>query len=257
MTAAKKSRLDQLLVQRGLLESRSKARDVILLGGVTVDGTPAAKPGQMVAEGAAINLTARPSPYVSRAGLKLAHALDHFGIDPAGLTALDVGASTGGFTDVLLKRGATHVVAVDVGHGQLHENLRGDPRVTVHERLNARDLSIEHVAQAPDLIVCDVSFISLKLALPAALALAKPTAVLIALIKPQFEVGRKNLGKGGIVRDPSLHSGVCDDICVWLEQEMEWSVTGAAPSPVEGSDGNREFLVCARRSADLAPADEA
>ena len=240
-----------------MFESRSKARDAILQGGVTVDGTPAAKPGRMIAENAAIHLTDAPSPFVSRAGLKLAHALYHFGIDPAGLTALDVGASTGGFTDVLLKRDATHVVAVDVGHGQLHESLRGDPRVTVHEHLNARDLSAEHVPRALDLIVCDVSFISLKLALPAALSIAKPETVLIALIKPQFEVGRKNLGKGGIVRDPSLHSGVCDDICTWLEQEMGWSVTGVAPSPVEGSDGNCEFLVCARRSTHLAPADEA
>ena len=246
MSAAKKGRLDQLLVDRGMVESRSKARDAILQGGVTVDGTQAAKPGQMIADTAVVNLTADPSPYVSRAGLKLAHALDHFGIDPSGGFALDVGASTGGFTDVLLKRGASHVVAVDVGHGQLHESLARDPRVTVHERLNARDLAAEHVPQVPDLIVCDVSFISLKLALPPALSLAKPGTILIALIKPQFEVGRQNLGKGGIVRDPSLHSRVCDDICMWLEQEMGWTVTGQAPSPVEGSDGNREFLVCAR-----------
>lgn len=246
MGAAKRARLDQLLVERGMVESRSKARDAILQGGVTVNGSPAAKPGQMVAETAIVHLIADPSPYVSRAGLKLAHALDRFGIDPSGWTALDVGASTGGFTDVLLKRGAAHVAAVDVGHGQLHDSLMRDPRVTVHERLNARDLATEHLPRQLDLIVCDVSFISLKLALPAALSLAKPGTILIALIKPQFEVGRKNLGKGGIVRDPSLHSRVCDDICMWLEQEMGWTVTGQAPSPVEGSDGNREFLVCAR-----------
>ncbi len=257
MTAAKRARLDQFLVERGMFESRSKARDAILRGGVAVNGKPAAKPGQMVAENAEIHLTADPSPYVSRAGLKLAHALDHFGIDPTGLSTLDIGASTGGFTDVLLKRDAAHVVAVDVGHGQLHNILRADPRVTVLEHLNVRGLTAEHLPQPPGLVVCDVSFISLKLALPSALSLASTEATLITLIKPQFEVGRKNLGKGGIVRDPTLHSGVCDDICTWLEQEMGWSVTGVTASPVEGSDGNREFLVCARRSTDIAPADEA
>ncbi len=245
--SGKRRRLDVLLVEHGLLPNRSRARDTIVQGNVTVDGSIATKPGQLVNPHAAIQLTAEASPYVSRAGLKLEHALDRFGINPSGLTTLDIGASTGGFTDVLLKRGAAHVVAVDVGHGQLHGSLRDDARVTVHEHLNARDLTADHVPQPPDLIVCDVSFISLKLALPAALALARPGAGLVALIKPQFEVGRKNLGKGGIVRDPSLHSAVCDDICIWLEQDMAWTVTGLAPSPVEGSDGNREFLVCARR----------
>jgi 23S rRNA (cytidine1920-2'-O)/16S rRNA (cytidine1409-2'-O)-methyltransferase len=183
---------------------------------------------------------------VSRGGLKLAHALDRFAIDPLGLVALDLGASTGGFTDVLLRRGAARVVAVDVGHGQLHESLRQDERVTVFEKLNARDLTMEHVAVMPDLIVADMSFISLKVALPAALDLAAPGARLVALIKPQFEVGRERVGKGGVVRDPALHDEVCREIAAWLGARG-WRVLGVTPSPVAGQDGNREFLIGAVR----------
>ena len=240
-------RLDLLLVERGLLPNRSKARDAILQGSVIVGGVLATKPGQPVSADARIKLAAEPCPYVSRAGLKLAHALEHFDVDPKDLAALDIGASTGGFTDVLLRHGAAHVTTVDVGHGQLHESLRNDPRVTVCERLNARDLTAEHLATPPGLVVCDASFISLKLVLPPALALAAPDARLIALIKPQFEVGRAHIGKGGIVRDASQHEATCDDIRSWLEDAMHWDVLGVTPSPIEGSDGNREFLIAARR----------
>ncbi len=240
-------RLDQALVARGMVSNRSKARDAVLQGIVTVNGAAASKPGQLVNPDATIQLSEPVSPYVSRAGLKLAHALNHFSIDPSRCNALDVGASTGGFTDVLLQRGAAHVTAIDVGHGQLDDRFRRNPRVSVHERLNCRDLAAQHLKTRPDLIVCDVSFISLKVALPAALALSAPDATLIALIKPQFEVGRKALGKGGIVRDPSLHKSACDAICAWIEDQPDWRVAGLTPSPVEGSDGNLEFLVCAQK----------
>jgi 23S rRNA (cytidine1920-2'-O)/16S rRNA (cytidine1409-2'-O)-methyltransferase len=255
MTMGRK-RLDQLIVERSILPNRSKARDAILRGAVTVGGTSATKPGQLVADDIEIVFDADPA-YASRAGLKLAHALDHFQIEPSGYICLDIGASTGGFTDVLLQRGATRVTAIDVGHRQLHETLRRDPRVTVIEGLNARDLTAEHIPQPPDLIVCDVSFISLKLALPAALALAASEAGLVALIKPQFEVGRQNLGKGGIVRDPTLHLEVCDDITAWLEQHSGWSLSGVVPSPLQGSGGNREFLLCARCQTDASALNEA
>jgi 23S rRNA (cytidine1920-2'-O)/16S rRNA (cytidine1409-2'-O)-methyltransferase len=184
---------------------------------------------------------------VSRGGLKLAHGLDHFGIDPAGMVALDVGASTGGFTDVLLRRGAVRVYAVDVGHGQLDWRLRNDPRVVVLEQINARHLSREHVPEPVDLVVTDVSFISLELALPTALALARPGASLIALIKPQFEVGKGQVGKGGVVRDPALHQAVCARIARWLGEEQGWRVLGVSESPITGPKGNREFLIGARR----------
>jgi len=187
-------------------------------------------------------------PYVSRGGLKLAHGLDHFAIDPAGCTALDLGASTGGFTDVLLRRGAARVYAVDVGYGQLDWRLRNDPRVEVRERTNARRLAAADVPEPVDLVVADTSFISLKLVLPAALALTTPKAALVALIKPQFEVGKGLVGKGGVVRDPALHQAVCDDIAHWLA-EQGWQVLGVAPSPITGPKGNREFLIAARRGA--------
>lgn len=250
MTAAaepgRKTRLDVLLVERGMLPTRARARDAIVRGLVTVGGAPAAKAGQTVAADAEIAVTGEPAPYVSRGGLKLAHALDAFAIDPDGLVALDLGASTGGFTDVLLRRGAARVIAVDVGHGQLHASLRDDARVTVLEKLNARDLAADHLDGMPDLVVADVSFISLKLALPPALALAAPGARLVALIKPQFEVGRARLGKGGVVRDPELREEVCRDLSDWLA-ECGWRVIGIVASPVEGADGNREFLIGAVR----------
>jgi len=242
-----KSRLDVLLVERGLVTTRSKARDAITRGVVAVDGVIVSKPAQPIAAAASIELREDASPYVSRAAPKLLHGLDHFGIDPKGVNALDIGASTGGFTQVLLERGAAHVTALDVGHGQFDQTMRRDPRVTVLERLNARDLKPEHLAQTPDLIVCDVSFISLTLALPPALDLARPGTLLLALIKPQFEAGREHVGKGGIVRDAAVHEQVRNRIGAWLAGDMGWIPLGIAPSPIEGRDGNREFLIAGRR----------
>jgi 23S rRNA (cytidine1920-2'-O)/16S rRNA (cytidine1409-2'-O)-methyltransferase len=186
--------------------------------------------------------------YVSRGGVKLAHALDHFRLDPTGRTALDVGASTGGFTDVLLTRGARRVYGVDVGYGQLDWRLRNDPRVQVLERVNARNLSRTEIPEPVGVVVADVSFISLKLALPAALALSAPKAWLVALIKPQFEVGKGQVGKGGVVRDPALHQAVCDDIAHWLAEQQGWQVLGVVESPITGPKGNREFLIAAERA---------
>jgi 23S rRNA (cytidine1920-2'-O)/16S rRNA (cytidine1409-2'-O)-methyltransferase len=235
------------MVERGLAESRAKAQALVLAGQVWSGERRLDKPGQMVAADAPLEVRAPGVPYVSRGGLKLAHALDHFGIDPAGSVALDVGASTGGFTDVLLQRGASRVFAVDVGHGQLDWRLRNDPRVVVLETVNARHLTPAHVPEPVDLIVCDVSFISLELALPAALALAAPSARLVALIKPQFEVGKGQVGKGGVVRDPALHEAVCARISRWLAEEQGWRVRGVTPSPITGPKGNREFLIAADR----------
>lgn len=249
MRDAAKRRLDQLLVDRGLAESRTRAQAVIMAGLVTVAGKRADKAGAMTAADAEIAVKGKEHPYVSRGGLKLAAALDRFAIDPAGLVCLDVGASTGGFTDVLLRRGAARVYAVDVGHGQLAWSLRSDPRVVVLERVNARHLTREQVPEAPGLIVCDASFIGLETVLPAPLALAAPAAGLVVLIKPQFEVGREHVGKGGIVRDPALHQEVCDRIAAWLAAQPGWSVLGVVPSPIEGADGNREFLIAGRRGA--------
>jgi 23S rRNA (cytidine1920-2'-O)/16S rRNA (cytidine1409-2'-O)-methyltransferase len=186
-------------------------------------------------------------PWVSRGGIKLAHALDHFAIDVSGANALDIGASTGGFTDVLLQRGAKHVHAVDVGHGQLAWKLRQDARVSVLERVNARHLTRREIPEPPDLIVCDASFISLTVVLPAAFALAAPSARLVALVKPQFEVGRGRVGKGGVVRDPALHREVCEGIATWLEAQAGWHVEGVTESPIRGPEGNVEFLLFAQR----------
>jgi 23S rRNA (cytidine1920-2'-O)/16S rRNA (cytidine1409-2'-O)-methyltransferase len=243
-----KLRLDQVMVERGLAETRSKAQALVLAGQVFSGERRLEKAGQTIAPDLPIEVRAPAVPYVSRGGLKLAHALDHFGIDPKGAVALDVGASTGGFTDVLLRRGAARVYAVDVGHGQLDWRLRNDPRVVVLEQLNARHLSREHVAEPVDLVTCDVSFISLELVLPAALALARPGACLIALIKPQFEVGKGQVGKGGVVRDPALHEAVCARISRWLAAQPGWSVQGVIESPITGPKGNREFLIAAARA---------
>jgi 23S rRNA (cytidine1920-2'-O)/16S rRNA (cytidine1409-2'-O)-methyltransferase len=246
MTARR--RLDELLVARGLAESRAKAQALILAGLVfDRDGRRLDKAGKPFPEDAAIEVRGRDHPWVSRGGLKLAHGLDRFGIDPAGLVALDVGASTGGFTDVLLQRGARTVYAVDVGHGQLAWKLREDPRVVVLDRTNARHLTAAEVPQAVDLVVCDASFIPLHLVLAAPLDLAKPGARLVALIKPQFEVGKERVGKGGIVRDPVLHEAVCASVRRWLEEERGWRVLGLDASPITGADGNREFLIAAER----------
>lgn len=239
-----RSRLDELLVTRGLFPSRSRARDAVTRGTVRVDGSVVAKPGQSVAGDAALAVDDPARGYVSRAALKLIAALDHFHLDPAGAQALDVGASTGGFTQVLLERGAASVTALDVGHGQLAPALAADPRVTVLERLNARELAVEHLVRGrPDFIVCDVSFISLRQALPPALALAVAGARCVALIKPQFEAGRAAIGKGGLLRDPAVGERVAAQLAEWLAAEPGWRVLGMVPSPIEGGDGNREFLL--------------
>ena len=206
------------------------------------------KPGRQVSRGEPVELAGQDHPWVSRGGVKLAYGLDHFGIDPSGLTALDVGASTGGFTDVLLARGAARVFAVDVGHGQLAWKLRMDARVIVLERTNARALSQAQVTEPVDLVVCDASFIGLKTVLPVPLAFAMPGAQLVALIKPQFEVGPARVGKGGIVRDPALHDEVCRDIASWLADAMGWTVLGLCESPLLGAEGNKEFLVAGRKA---------
>ncbi|MCO6386112.1 TlyA family rRNA (cytidine-2'-O)-methyltransferase [Aliihoeflea sp. 40Bstr573] len=237
-------RLDELLVTRGLFASRSRARDAILRGTVSVTGTVIAKPGLGVAADAQIAVDDPAQDYVSRAALKLVHALDTFNLDPAGATALDIGASTGGFTQVLLDRGAAHVFAIDVGHDQMDASLAADPRVTSIERLNARDLAAEHLnGIAPDFLVSDVSFISLKLALPPALALAAPGARGVFLVKPQFEAGRDAIGKGGLLRDPAQAQTVAENLRAWLDAVPGWRATGLVPSPIEGGDGNREFLL--------------
>jgi 23S rRNA (cytidine1920-2'-O)/16S rRNA (cytidine1409-2'-O)-methyltransferase len=239
-------RLDQLLVERGFVESRAKAQALILAGQVFSGQKRLDKPGQGVSAEIPLELRGHASPYVSRGGIKLAHGLDHFGLDPTGMVALDIGASTGGFTDVLLQRGAARVYAVDVGHGQLDWRLRNEPKVIVLERINARHLNRDLIPEPVDLVVADVSFISLRLALPAALQLARPGACLIALIKPQFEVGKGQVGKGGVVRDSTLHERVYGAIARWLEDEQGWEVLGITESPITGPKGNREFLIAAR-----------
>ena len=235
-------RLDQHIVASGLAESRARARALIEAGAVTVDGAVARKPAREVTAGARVAVTGDPNPWVSRAALKLTHALDTFGLTPRGV-ALDVGASTGGFTEVLLARGAARVIALDVGHGQMHPRIAADPRVVVHEGVNARDIPAGLVPPV-DWIVADVSFISLTMALPGPLALARPGARLVALIKPQFEAGRAHVARGGIVRDAGVHAAVRARIRDWLEG-LGWQVTGEAASPIEGGDGNREFLIAA------------
>jgi 23S rRNA (cytidine1920-2'-O)/16S rRNA (cytidine1409-2'-O)-methyltransferase len=242
-----KQRVDTLLVERGLAESRARAQALVLAGLVWSGGQRLDKPGTSLAADTPLEVRGREHPWVSRGGIKLAHALDHFAVDPAGAVALDIGASTGGFTDVLLARGVRLVYAVDVGHGQLAWKLRQDARVTVLERTNARHLTPEQIPEAPDLIVCDASFISLTVLLPAALALAAPAARLVALIKPQFEVGKGKVGKGGVVRDPALHREVCERIAAWLEAQPGWRVEGLTESPIQGPEGNVEFLVYARQ----------
>ena len=238
-----RQRLDELLVANGFYASRSRARDAILRGTVRVDGVTAAKPALLVLFDAVITLADEAQHYVSRAALKLKHGLRHFNISAKGCRALDIGASTGGFTQVLLEEGAAHVTAIDVGHGQM---MLHDPRVTLIEGLNARDLTRQHLGHAINLIVCDVSFISLKLALPQALSLAEPGATMIALVKPQFEAGRDAIGKGGLVTDEGVRQRVCEDIAGFLESQG-WAVLGLAPSPITGGDGNQEFLIAARR----------
>lgn len=238
-----KVRVDVALVERGLAESRAKAQALILAGLVYSDTRRIDKAGDLLPEGAPLSVKGQDHPWVSRGGLKLVKGLDEFGIDPAGLVGLDVGASTGGFTDVLLARGAAKVYAVDVGHGQLAWKLRQDPRVVVLEKTNARHLTRAEIPDPVDLVVCDASFIGLEVVLPGPLALAAPGARLVALIKPQFEVGKGRVGKGGVVREPELHAEVCERIRSWLESLPGWRVLGIAESPITGPEGNKEFLI--------------
>ncbi|MDH3232676.1 MAG: TlyA family RNA methyltransferase [Alphaproteobacteria bacterium] len=244
-----KQRADLALVERGLADSRARAQALILGGKVFAGERRIEKPGETVASSTDMEVRKPDHPWVSRGGLKLVQALDHFGIDPDGAIALDIGASTGGFTDVLIARGAEKVFAVDVGHGQLAWRLRNDARVTVLEKTNARHLTAEQVAEPVDLIVCDASFIGLEVVLPAALALAATPATLIALIKPQFEVGKSQVGKKGVVRDPALHAQVCERIEAWIDSLPGWRVLGVTESPILGPQGNKEFLIAARRDA--------
>jgi 23S rRNA (cytidine1920-2'-O)/16S rRNA (cytidine1409-2'-O)-methyltransferase len=243
-----KPRADQLLVERGLAESRAKAQALILAGLVFSGERKIDKAGQPLAADAALEVRGKDHPWVSRGGIKLAHALEHFGWDVASMVALDVGSSTGGFTDVLLQKGAAKVFAVDVGTNQLAWKLRQDPRVVVHEKTNARHLTSAIVTEPVDLIVCDASFIGLAKVLDAALGLAKPGAGLIALIKPQFEAGRGEIGKGGVVRDPAVHERVCAEAARWLEARG-WIVEGVERSPITGPEGNVEFLIGARNGS--------
>lgn len=242
-----KLRADQLLVERGLAESRSKAQALILAGAVFSGERKLDKAGQPLADDAPLEVRGRDHPWVSRGGIKLAHGLDHFGWEVTGAVAVDVGSSTGGFTDVLLTRGAAKVYAVDVGTNQLAWKLRQDPRVIVHEQTNARYLTAEIVPEQVDLIVCDASFISLAKVLDTAIDLAKPGGRLLALVKPQFEAERAEIGKGGVVRDGQVHARVTAAFAAWLESRG-WRVEGHTPSPITGPEGNVEFLVAATRA---------
>ena len=239
-------RADQLLVERGLAESRAKAQALILAGVVYAGERRVDKAGETLADGAAIEVRGRDHPWVSRGGIKLAHALEHFAIDVTGLVALDIGASTGGFVDVLLTKGAARVHAIDVGRGQLAWKLRQDERVVVHDGVNARYLSAEQIGEPVDLVTCDASFIGLATVLPAALALTRSRAQLVALVKPQFEAGPGAVGKGGVVRDPEIHRTVCEAAIAWVASRG-WEVVGLTESAITGAAGNKEFLLYARR----------
>ena len=225
-----------------MFDSRARAQAAIADGAISVNGTPARKPSQKVQADDEIRLSDMHHDYVSRGALKLLAALDHFHLDPDQKTCLDLGASTGGFCDVLLRRGAAHIYAVDVGHGQLHRRIAADPRVTNLEKTHAKDLTPKLIQAAPALIVCDVSFISLTKALPFALQLAAPKANVVALIKPQFEVGRAALGKGGLVADELAYQ-TAQDLAAWLGAQPDWSVNGVIPCPIRGGDGNQEYLL--------------
>ena len=240
-----KLRADQLLVDRGLAESRARAQALILAGLVFLGEKKIDKAGQQVAPDVALEVRGRDHPWVSRGGIKLAHAIDHFGIDVTDMIAIDVGSSTGGFTDVLLSKGAARVYAVDSGTNQLAWKLRNDPRVIVHEQTSARILTADHVPEPIDIIVCDASFISLAKVLERPMGFARPGAHLVALIKPQFEAGREEVGKGGVVRDPAVHERVCEEVRAWLTGQG-WLVEGLTTSPITGPQGNVEFLIYAR-----------
>ena len=237
-----KVRADQLLVARGLADSRTRAQALILAGSVFSGDRRMAKAGDLLADDAPLEVKGRDHPWVSRGGVKLDHGLRHFGFDVAGAVALDIGSSTGGFTDVLLSRGAAKVYAIDVGTNQLAWKLRQDPRVVVHEQVNARYLDASVVPEAVDVVVCDASFIGLSKVLGPALGLAEPGARLVALVKPQFEAGRDEVGKGGVVRDPEVRRRVCEDAVQWVESQG-WTVLGITESPITGPQGNVEYLL--------------
>lgn len=246
MSKLLKVRVDQLLVERGHAESRTRAQALVLAGIVYSGETKLAKPGQTLLADAPLEVRGRDHPWVSRGGIKLAHALDAFGLDPAGVTAMDIGSSTGGFTDVLLSHGAAHVFAVDSGTNQLAWKLRQDSRVTVLEQTSARILTPAEITAPCTWVVCDASFISLSKVLEVPVKLAASRCQLVALIKPQFEVGRAEVGKGGVVRDPELHARVCAEVRAWLEASG-WTVQGITESPIKGPEGNVEFLIAAHR----------
>lgn len=244
--ATKKIRLDQLIVDRNLAESKTRAQALVMAGHVFIGEVKAQKPGQQVAEDAPVQVKGSDHPWVSRGGIKLAHALDEFAINVTGKVAMDVGSSTGGFTDVLLTNGAARVYAVDSGTNQLAWKLRQDERVIVHEQTSARILTQDHIPEPVDIIVCDASFISLAKVLETPLAFARTGAELVALIKPQFEAGRDEVGKGGVVRDEAVHNRVCAEVKMWLV-EKNWTVHGLTTSPITGPQGNVEFLIWAQK----------
>ncbi len=243
-----KQRADLLLVERGLAESRARAQALILAGKVFSGVRRVQKAGDTLGLDVALEVRGQDHPWVSRGGLKLAHALESFALSPAGRVCLDIGASTGGFTDVLLHNGAARVHAVDVGHGQLAWKLRSDPRVVVHEKTNARHLTAEAIGETAGALVCDASFIGLRTVLPAPLSLCGPDAWAVALIKPQFEAGPGQVGSKGVVRDPAVHEAVCATIQEWWSALPGWTVLGIAESPITGPEGNREFLIAARKA---------
>ena len=245
MSRSVRHRADQLLVERGLADTRARAQALILAGKVFSGERRVAKAGDALPPDAPLAVRGADHPWVSRGGLKLAHGLAAFRLSPAGLVCLDIGASTGGFTDVLLAAGAARVHAVDVGHGQLAWKLRADPRVVVHERTNARHLAADTIGERVQALVCDASFIGLATLLPASLALCAPGAWAIALIKPQFEAGPGLVGSKGVVRDPEVHRAVCDRVTRWWADQPGWAVIGSAESPITGPEGNREFLIAA------------
>lgn len=244
--ATKKIRLDQLIVDRNLAESKTRAQALVMAGHVFIGEVKAQKPGQQVAEDAPVQVKGSDHPWVSRGGIKLAHALEEFAINVSGKVAMDVGSSTGGFTDVLLTNGAARVYAVDSGTNQLAWKLRQDERVIVHEQTSARILTQDHIPEPVDIIVCDASFISLAKVLETPLTFARRGAQLVALIKPQFEAGRDEVGKGGVVRDEAVHSRVCAEVKMWLV-EKNWTVHGLTTSPITGPQGNVEFLIWAQK----------
>ncbi|MBL4801981.1 MAG: TlyA family RNA methyltransferase [Emcibacter sp.] len=247
----KKKRVDQLVVERGLAESRTKAQAYIMAGSVFSGEKKIDKAGTQIAEDAPLEVRTKEHPWVSRGGMKLMQAIEEFSLDITGKCVIDVGASTGGFTDVCLHHGAEKVYAVDVGHGQLAWKIRQDERVIVLEKTNARYLSTEQIPELADMIVCDASFIGLQTVLPAPMSLAADGCILAALIKPQFEVGKGNVGKGGVVRDPDLHEQVCDKITRWITEDMPgWTVVGLTTSPIKGPEGNVEFLIVAKYKKD-------